>query len=105
MPRAIPNARFGAGLAEACREDPFPLPPLVGVPREELRAGDLDAGADALATGFTSTVAFAAAEVEVAALVAGVDAAESALERRRGEGEGVAIGWIGLRWDGERNVN
>ena len=104
MPRAIPNARFGAGLAEACREDPFPLPPLVGVPREELRAGDLDAGADALATGFTSTVAFAAAEVvEVAALVAGVDAAESALDRRRGEG--VAIGWIALKWDGEQNVN
>ena len=54
-------------------------------------------------TGFTSTVAFAAAEVGIAALVDGVDAAESALDRRRGEG--VAIGWIGLRWDGEQNVN
>jgi hypothetical protein len=62
----------------------------------------LAAGAEALETGFTSTVAFAAAEVGAAVLLAGVDAAESALERRRGEG--VAIGWIGLRWDGEQNV-
>jgi hypothetical protein len=45
-------------------------------------------------------VAFAAAEEGAAALLAGVDAAESALERRRGEG--VAIGWSGLRWDGEK---
>jgi hypothetical protein len=72
------------------------------VPLEELRADDLAAGADALATGFTSTVAFAAAEVEEAALLAGVEAAESALERRRGEG--VAIGWIEMRWNGEQNV-
>ena len=62
----------------------------------------LAAGAEALETGFTSTVAFAAAEVGAAVLLAGVDAAESALERRRGEG--VAIGWIGLRWDGKQNV-
>ena len=68
-----------------------------------LRAGELAAGAEALSTGFTSTVAFAAADVGVAALLVGVEAAESALERRRGEG--VAIGWIGLRWDGEQNVN
>jgi len=103
MPRAIPNGRLGEGFAEALMEDPLPLPPLGGVPREVLRAGELDAGAEALSTGFTSTVAFAAAEVGVAALFVGVDAAESALERRRGEG--VAIGWIGLRWDGEQNVN
>ena len=60
-------------------------------------------GAEALVTGFTSTVAFAAADVGVAALVDGVDAAESALDRRRGEG--VAIRWIALKWDGEQNVN
>jgi hypothetical protein len=54
-------------------------------------------------TGFTSTVAFAAAEVGVAALVDAVDAAESAVDRRRGEG--VAIGWIALKWDEEQNVN
>ena len=53
-------------------------------------------------TGFTSTVALAAADVGVEALPAGDDAAESALERRRGEG--VAIGWIELRWDEKQNV-
>ena len=53
-------------------------------------------------TGFTSTVALAAADVGVEALPAGDDAAESALERRRGEG--VAIGWIGLRGDEKENV-
>ena len=83
--------------------EPFPPPPLGGVAREELRAGELAAGAEALSTGFTSTVAFAAAEEGVAALFAGVDAAESELERRRGVG--VAIGWIGLRGDGEQEVN
>ena len=101
MPRAIPKAGLEEGLGEALSEDPFPLPPLVGVPLEALRADDLVAGADALATGFTSTVAFAAAEVEVAALLAGVDLAESALERRRGEG--VAMRWIEMRWNGEQN--
>ena len=65
MPRAIPKAGLGAGLEETCREDPFPLPPLEGVAPEELRAGDFVAGAEALVTGFTSTVAFAAAEVGV----------------------------------------
>ena len=103
MPRAIPNGRLEEGFAEALIEDPLPLPPLGGVTREVLRAGELDAGAEALSTGFTSTVALAAADVGVAALLVGVEATESALERRRGEG--VAIGWIGLRWDGERNVN
>ncbi|ABI46747.1 hypothetical protein sync_1961 [Synechococcus sp. CC9311] len=39
--------------------------------------------------------------MEEAALLAGVEAAESALERRRGEG--VAIGWIEMRWNGEQN--
>ena len=63
----------------------------------------LAAGAEALETGFTSTVAFAAAEVGAAVLLAGVDAAESALERRRDEG--VAIGWIGLRWERKQNVS
>ena len=78
----------------------FPPPPLLWVPREDPRAGELVAGAEALVTGLTSMVAFAAAEEGAAALLAGVDAAESALERRRGEG--VAIGWSGLRWDGEK---
>jgi hypothetical protein len=40
--------------------------------------------------------------VGTAALLADVGAAVSALERRRGEG--VAIGWIELRWNGEQNV-
>jgi hypothetical protein len=62
----------------------------------------LAAGAEALETGFTSTVAFAAADVGTASLLADVGATVSALERRRGEG--VAIGWIELRWNGEQNV-
>ena len=86
---------FGDGLAAAEREDPLPLPPLGGVPREEPRAAVLAAGAEPLATAFTSTVAFAAAELDAAALLGDVDAAALALERRRGEG--VAMGWIGLR--------
>jgi hypothetical protein len=63
----------------------------------------LAAGAEALVTGFTSTVAFPAAEVGIAALLVGVDLAESALDRRRGDG--VAIEWIALRWDGEQYLN
>jgi hypothetical protein len=63
----------------------------------------LAAGAEALVTGFTSTVAFAAAEVGIAALLVGIDLADSALDRRRGDG--VAIEWIALRWDGEQYLN
>ena len=94
MPRAIPKARFGEGLSEALREPPFAPPPLFGALREEPRAGVLAAGAEALETGFTSTVAFEAADVGTAALLVDVGAAVSAVERRRGEGE--AIGWIEL---------
>ncbi len=46
-------------------------------------------------------MAFAAAEVGVADLFVGVDAAESAQVRRMGEG--VGVGSFGVSWDGGQN--
>ena len=87
-PKATPGT-FGEGVAAGLATADLPPDPVldpllrrvVVVAREVVVAGaalaGVDAAAEVLATGFTSTVLFAAAEVRVV--------------RRRGVGEGVAM--------------
>ncbi len=87
-PKATPGT-FGEGIAAGlATADPPPDPVLEALParvvvdaRRVVAAGEalagVDAGAGVLATGFTSTVLFAAAVLRVV--------------RRRGVGEGVAM--------------